>query len=398
MIAIPWYFSNELGRPGQFGFVYGTITFATLFWGLYAGILIDRYNRQKVYLGTSLSGLVLLALCALQGYYQGSVGLPVLVLGLGATFFIFNIHYPNLYAFLQEIVEPEYYSRITSYIEIQGQSTNALAGAVAALLLTGTAEGTANIFGMIMAVPFRIEPWSMTEVFVLNSVAYALSFIVILLLRYQPILQRQKAVGSIIQRLRDGITYLRSEPLIFIFGTASYAIFVVMLTSTYFLFPVYINNHLQQSADVYGSYEMYVALGSVMAGVGIWRIFGTHRIVKGVVIMTFVTAGVFFWCVFNTWLLIFYLLALLFGFCNAGTRVMRMTYLFHYVPNRVIGRVNSVFQVLNVLFRIIFIYLFALPFFNTGNQIIYAYLICGLFLTGAGFVLVYYYRSLEIQN
>jgi len=51
------------------------------------------------------------------------------------TFLNYAVHYPNLYAFVQEIIEPKYYGRITSYLEIQGQLTSILAGAGAALLL-----------------------------------------------------------------------------------------------------------------------------------------------------------------------------------------------------------------------------------------------------------------------
>ena len=52
------------------------------------------------------------------------------------TIFNYNIHYPTLYAFGQEITEKEKYGKLNSYIEVQGQATSVLAGAFAALLLT----------------------------------------------------------------------------------------------------------------------------------------------------------------------------------------------------------------------------------------------------------------------
>ena len=42
----------------------------------------------------------------------------------GITIFNYNIHYPNLYAFGQEITEPKNYGKLNSYIEVQGQVTS----------------------------------------------------------------------------------------------------------------------------------------------------------------------------------------------------------------------------------------------------------------------------------
>ena len=45
----------------------------------------------------------------------------------GTTMFHYNVHYPNLYAFGQEITEPKNYAKLNAYIEIQGQSTSIFA-------------------------------------------------------------------------------------------------------------------------------------------------------------------------------------------------------------------------------------------------------------------------------
>ena len=50
MIAIPWYFVEIVSRPEVFATAYIFITFITLFWGLYAGTIIDRYSRKKIFI------------------------------------------------------------------------------------------------------------------------------------------------------------------------------------------------------------------------------------------------------------------------------------------------------------------------------------------------------------
>ena len=82
------------------------------------------------------------------------------------------------------------------------------------------------------------------------------------------------------------------------------------------------------------------------------------------------------------------------GITNAGTRVLRITYLFNHIPNNIIGRAGSVFQTLNVIMRFSFITLFSLTFFAKTDNITWAYFICGLFIFIAIFPLMFFYKRL----
>ena len=53
MIAIPWYFVEIVDRPHIFSSSYIIITFLILFWGLYAGTLIDKYSRKRLFIITN---------------------------------------------------------------------------------------------------------------------------------------------------------------------------------------------------------------------------------------------------------------------------------------------------------------------------------------------------------
>ena len=156
MIAIPWYFIHIVDRPSLWGGFYAFITLCSLFWGVYAGTLVDRFDRKRLFqFETSISG-VLVMLVAAIGFYLGSM--PMLGAGVvfAITFFNYNLHYPALYAFVQEISEPKDYQRITSYLEIQGQSTNAIGGGLAALLISGVTAGPVSFLGFDFNIPFSI--------------------------------------------------------------------------------------------------------------------------------------------------------------------------------------------------------------------------------------------------
>ena len=69
----------------------------------------------------------------------------------------------------------------------------------------------------------------------------------------------------------------------------------------------------------------------------------------------------------------FFIFVLLFflAVSNSGSRIMRVIYILNHVPNQVIGRVQSVFQVINVSLRMLFIALFSLPFFASHIRLDY---------------------------
>ena len=49
MLAIPWYFA-QISETNFFWFWYLVITALTLFWGIYAGTLVDRYSRKRIFI------------------------------------------------------------------------------------------------------------------------------------------------------------------------------------------------------------------------------------------------------------------------------------------------------------------------------------------------------------
>ena len=82
------------------------------------------------------------------------------------------------------------------------------------------------------------------------------------------------------------------------------------------------------------------------------------------------------------------------GLTNAGTRILRITYLFEHIPNNIMGRTGSVFNTINIFLRFVFIALFTLPFFNQSNNVIWAYCIGGLFIFISIIPLIIYYKRL----
>src|SRR5215212_3231279 len=95
MIAILWYFTSILQKGSLLGIIYFFINAGMIFWSLYAGTLIDKYNRKSLALGVSVFGAVILLAASFTGFINGNVPLAMVILVFTATFFIYNVHYPN---------------------------------------------------------------------------------------------------------------------------------------------------------------------------------------------------------------------------------------------------------------------------------------------------------------
>lgn len=380
MLAIPWYFAQR-DISSQFNLIFGAVTFATIFWGLFAGTLVDRFNRRTLFLATNaVEGTVLLTVSAI-GWMLGDLPIFLIVLVFAITIFGYRMHYPNLYAFVQEISSPEHYTRVTSYIEIVGQSTNVIAGAVAVILLEGV-DVDLPWLGNV-----QIEAWKIHEIFTLDGITYLVSVGLIFFIRYIPDKVITIDRGALRQRLQTGFKFLRDHPRIFIFGFFTHSIFVIMLVSLFTVMPMYITNYLETGGAVFGGMEVLYGLGALMAGIFIGRWSRNEPKTKVIIIFMFTTTVILVLCAVLKSIPYYFVSGMLIGFANAGTRILRVSFLFDHIPNEVIGRVNSVFSVLNIIMRVIFTLIFSLAFFANGDNIIFAYYAMAGFTLLSGIIL-----------
>ena len=393
MIAIPWYFIEIIDKPEFFAYSYIVITSLTLFWGIYAGSIIDRYSRKKIFILTNFFCGLFIGSIAIYGYNNNYLSELLVVSVFAITIFNYNIHYPNLYAFGQEITEKKNYGKLNSYIEVQGQTTSVLAGAFAAILLTGTNNKSLEIAGFNFELPFDVTPWQIYDIFLLDAFTYVLVIAIISIIRYVPINNEKVDVGSLFERLKIGFTYLKDNPVIFLFGITSYMLFAFTLVELHVILPSYVHDFLQASGNVYASAEVYYSIGAIFSGVLILRLLSKFNTYFAVTFLMMNVALAFYAMTFYKSLLIFFIGSLILGITNAGVRILRTTYLFNHIPNNLIGRATSVFSSLNILIRIILISIFALPFFNIDDNIRWGYMIGVIMMVVSSFVLLILHRK-----
>jgi MFS family permease len=146
---------------------------------------------------------------------------------------------------------------------------------------------------------------------------------------------------------------------------------------------------------VFASADIYYSLGAIAAGILISRIFKNMSTVLSIIILMIIAIAILLMVTFSQTVGIFYLFSFLLGVTNAGARVQRVTYLFHHVGNYIIGRTNSVFSVINIFLRSVFIALFSLPFFATGNNAVWGFFILAVFILVSVIPLIVKYKDLR---
>ena len=391
MIAIPWYYINVLNKASTYGMLFAGITIATLFWSLYAGTLVDRFPRKNIFLSITGSGALLTGIIALVGFQLGQVPEILIAFAFAANIFVFNIHYPTLYAFGQEVTEKNNYGRMNSMIEVQGQATTMLAGAIGTVILVGSEAPGSLLQGVL---PFEIPKWELKHILLLDSVTYMIAALLILKIRHTPIEHLEREGGKLIERFRSGFSFLKKNVPLLAFGIASYAIFVVIIVEGFFMISLYVEGHLERDASVYALGEVAYSVGAISSGLFIRWVFRRTNYIKGVMVLMLITAIGFFIAAGTQAVWIFALYSILIGVTNSGARILRITYMFENVPNNMIGRVGSIFNSVNILERSLFLLLFSMPFFVQGNNIIWAFAICGGFVAISILPIGIFYRKL----
>ena len=379
MIAIPWHFSQNEDMT-RFGVVYGISSLISLFWVPYSGTLVDRFNRKNIFLViTGISGAVVLGVAS-WGINQGTLGWWMIASVFLVTFSIYNIHFPNLYAFMQEITERKYYGKISSYLEVFNQLAAALAGAFAALLLSGVDLGQSPFLGLPIKSPIQINAWSIQEIFLMDGITYIISFLIISRIRFIPLTTRSTENVKLWTRIKTGWNWLQEHKKIFQFGVSSYFLFGTVMLVSFYLCASYVKLHLDMEGDTYATAEMFYSLGALCAGLSIRYIFRNNKTALNIAILTFINASFYITLYFFQSASLLFVSMIILGLTNAGTRILRVSYLFETVPNQFYGRVNVVFFLSLLVFRSLLIAAFALPFFQTSERFASSYLIMGAIL------------------
>lgn len=369
IIAIPWHFTDVLNQSSTFSLLYAIITFIGLFWGLYAGVVIDNYNRKKILLYINLISSICFGVI---GYFCSvlTINHPlILMLGFAICSFYYIIFFPNLYAMMQELTSKKEYVKINSLIEVFMQTTNILAAITCGLLLSGS-ENFRNYFN-ILNVEF--SKWDIDDVFLLNSALYLITFIILVCIRYQPITIRKKRSQKIITDIQNGFMFLVKNKNILIYGVCSQIIFAFLIVELFTLLPLFVKKCLNETIIVFSFADVVYGMGAILAGLITSKFLQYIEKWNFTIFLITTTCFAIILMIQFQELNMFFIATLIIGVTNASARITRMSYFYERIPNNVMGRTNTIFNSINTLIRGFLILIFSMPWLSQGVNVIIGY-------------------------
>lgn len=265
VVAAAWLMTLIAASPGDVAFVSTASSMPMLFFALFAGALVDMFDRRRVLLiaqGIRVAGAVVLSVCAAQDVVTPELLLLcTFVIGIG-----FALNAPAWQAAVRDLVDRR---EVPAAI-----AANALA------LNVGRMGGPA-IGGAIIAM------FGVSTAFAANSLSFIPLVAVLLLWRRSPDV-RTTPREAIFPAVRAGLRYARHTPIVrsilwrdIFYGASGAGIFS--------LIPLIATERLATGPVGYGLLVAALGTGSILGGVLTPRLqqgIGATRLVRGGLAMT----------------------------------------------------------------------------------------------------------------
>lgn len=237
------------GSPQLASFYLGLIGLARavpgLTFGLLAGATADRFDRRKILFATNLTSCTLALLLATLTQ-TGVITILMVILLAAANTGVQSFDLPTRQAMLPRLVRPR---ELASAIGLSSASHNG-------------PQMIAPALGGLLILPIGIA-----GLFFLNSFGFLAVILALVFLKPVPVIKGKTQV-SILTSVRDGLTYVASEPVIR--GVVIYLVLTSLFLWPYtFLLPAFASNVLHTDA---------IGLSWVMAMTGMGALAGSLMI------------------------------------------------------------------------------------------------------------------------
>ncbi len=194
-VAIPIYVYKLTGSYEQLGFSFFVSFLPTLLFGLFAGVLVDRWNRRRTMICTDILNGILL--CALIAVVVSPVDITI---QLGA---IYTITF--LTSILRELFSP---ARIAIFTEVVSDSE---------LLTANSLDQSTTTFGEFMSYPLAAMALTHLGVeiaFAIDAMTFFVSALLIWQVKVQPKAPETNQTSNILQEIGEGLAIVNGAPLL----------------------------------------------------------------------------------------------------------------------------------------------------------------------------------------
>jgi MFS family permease len=372
MIAVPWLLVSKGDGATIFGYATIVMTLINFIMAPFIGQWVDRFSRKKLLMLGELIGFLIILTFAIIGFSGMDYGNWHYMILYGIGSFYYNLFYPGMFALNQEIFPKSAYKSLNGAMEIQGQLSSVIAGALAAII---------------------IDKINLEWLLLLDATTYLSAFFLFWAIPYVPKTIDFVRSDSFWVKLTEGYRYMSNRPTLFVFLMASFMPFIGVMVTNY-LFPVYLADVLKVEGSIYGAQSMFYGVGAVFAGISIPFLSNKLGNEKSIVITASIyTIGISL-IIFTNIIPMYLVLISLLAFGNAGTRVARNSYLMDVVPNEIVGRVDSLFRTVGLAIRVLLLSIFT--YVNSTFEVHFSFYILATLLIFSLFLIILTKNSSKI--
>ena len=328
-VGANWVLVDTTGSAQLIGLLLTVNVLAGFFASPFIGVLTDRLNRKLLLLTMYAIQIVLLIFLAIlmifNDFYVLYVFFFSIINGLGWTTYMATSR-----SLMQELLSDKQYIEGNAIVEISLQVGMFTAGAVSGMLY---------------------EMIGFDWLLIANAIAIFISSICLASIQYQPI-STSSSHDSFIEEFKEGLSYLKKEYWLLIFGIASILPSVSTMLFNVVL-PSYVTDVIKGNSIVFGLSDMFYGIGGFLSGfIASWIIRKVpYRIAisSTFLIIILILSSL----VFNetTWIL--YWACLLFGFGNSSLRIWMNAIIMKNIPKIYLGRAISVWTAVSLLLQAI---------------------------------------------
>lgn len=185
MLAFPWLVYNETGSAVSTGIAFAVYTLPYLLFGMFAGVVIDRFDKRRVMLAAEIARMILVLLVPIAADYALWT-VFVLSFGMASLTVLFD---PAKLSLLPDIVTRDQLLRANSLLASAETLTEVIGYAAAGFLLAAVSTATA----------FRLD-----------AATFLVSALTLVFMSYtRPVRAAERAARSFGHELREGFVYIR---------------------------------------------------------------------------------------------------------------------------------------------------------------------------------------------
>lgn len=306
------------GSTAVTGFVAMSAYLPAILFGVFAGVLADRYNRMRLMLISNFSQAITVAIIPVLLFFNIYIGLFIGVLAFIRASFG-SLFPPAMNAFLPEIIPQEKLVKINSLIATSGQFAYLLGPALAGVLLN------------IMTVG---------SLFIWDAFSFFLAAILLMSIKHSKA-NRKPVKLSQFQELKSGFAFLKTNNSIGLILILTIVNNIFIMGPAVVGIPILIKHYLNGTASDFAFVEAGMALGMLTGSLLMYKFskrFNSGFLLLMGMLWDGLTYAMFFWVQSVTFA---FIIIIFHGMGIPVITISRTVILQKYTPNSYHGRLFS---------------------------------------------------------